>query len=159
MKVPIALLVFLVTMSLTAHSYHETKQAISESPEGKVSVAFPSGRKIQAELALTPDERARGLMFRDSLAADRGMLFVFPVADFHGFWMKNCRFPIDIIWLSPEKKVVHIETAVPPCKKDPCPSYGPMRKAKYVLEVVADFTRRERLRLGDSLDFDIDTAQ
>jgi uncharacterized membrane protein (UPF0127 family) len=159
MKVPIAFLVFLATLSLPAHPYHEAKQATSVGPDGKVSVAFPSGRKIQAELAVTPDERARGLMFRESLAADRGMLFVFPVADFHGFWMKNCRFPIDIIWLSPEKKVVHIEKTVPPCKKDPCPSYGPMRKAKYVLEVVADFTGREKLRLGDSLDFDVDTGQ
>ena len=43
---------------------------------------------------------------------------------------------------------------MPPCKEDPCPSYGPMRKAKYVVEVVANFSRDEKLRLGDAIDFD-----
>ena len=119
------------------------------------AVTFPSGTVIQAELALSPDERARGLMFRESLDSDRGMLFVFPEAAFHGFWMKNCRFPIDIIWLSAEKKIVHIERAVPPCKEDPCPTYGPLRRAQYVIEVVADFSRREELRLGDSIEFEL----
>ena len=121
----------------------------------ELAVGFPSGTTIQAELAVTPEQRARGLMFRDSLDADRGMLFVFPELAFHGFWMKNCRFPIDIIWLSAEKKIVHIERAVPPCKEDPCPTYGSLRKAKYVIEVVAEFSRREELRLGDLIEFEL----
>ncbi len=120
----------------------------------ETTLGFPSGRQVQAELAVSEEQRARGLMFRDSLDSGRGMLFVFPQSDFHVFWMKNCQFPIDILWLSPEKKIVHIERAVPPCKEDPCPSYGPMRKAKYVVEVVANFSRDEKLRLGDAIDFD-----
>ncbi len=119
----------------------------------ETTLGFPSGRQVQGELAVTAEQRARGLMFRDSLDSGRGMLFVFPQSDFHAFWMKNCQFPIDIIWLSPEKKIVHIERAVPPCKEDPCPSYGPMRKAKYVVEVVANFSRDEKLQLGDIVDF------
>ena len=120
----------------------------------ETTLGFPSGRQVQAELAVTSDQRARGLMFRDSLDSGRGMLFVFPQSDFHAFWMKNCQFPIDIIWLSPEKKIVHIERAVPPCKEDPCPSYGPMRKAKYVVEVVANFSKEEKLQLGDRVEFE-----
>jgi len=120
-----------------------------------IPIGFPSGRKIQAELAITPEKRARGLMFRESLDADRGMLFVFPEAAFHDFWMKNCRFPIDMIWLSTEKRIVHIERAVPPCQEDPCPTYGPFRKAQYVLEVVADFSLQEELRLGDLIEFEL----
>ena len=119
----------------------------------ETEVGFPSGHQIQAELAVTAEHRAQGLMFRDSLDPDRGMLFVFPQSDFHAFWMKNCRFPIDIIWLSSAKKIVHIERVVPPCKVEPCPTYGPMRKAKYVLEVVADFSKKEKLQLGDTLEF------
>ena len=119
------------------------------------AVGFPSGTTIQAELALTPEQRARGLMFRDTLDPDRGMLFVFPEPAFHGFWMKNCRFPIDIIWLSAEKRIVHIERAVPPCEEDPCPTYGSLRKAQYVIEVVAEFSRREELRLGDLIEFEL----
>jgi len=121
----------------------------------ELTVQFPSGTAIRAELAATAEQRARGLMFRDSLDADRGMLFVFPQPSFHDFWMKNCRFPIDIIWLSAEKKIVHIERAVPPCKEDPCPTYGSLRRALYVIEVVADFSRREELRLGDPIEFEL----
>ena len=128
-------------------------QAAQEKLE-ETTLGFPSGRQVQAELAVTAEQRARGLMFRDSLDSGRGMLFVFPQSDFHAFWMKNCRFPIDIIWLSQEKKIVHIERAVPPCKEDPCPSYGPMRKAKYVVEVVANFSRDEKLQLGDHVEFE-----
>ncbi len=127
-------------------------QAAQEKLE-ETTLGFPSGRQVQAELAVTSDQRARGLMFRDSLDPGRGMLFVFPQSEFHAFWMKNCRFPIDIIWLSAEKKIVHIERAVPPCQEDPCPSYGPIRKAKYVVEVVANFSREEKLQLGDAVDF------
>ena len=121
----------------------------------ETAVRFPSGTTIQAELALTPDQRASGLMFRDSLEANRGMLFVFPEPAFHDFWMKNCRFLIDIIWLSAEKRIVHIERAVPPCKEDPCPTYGSLRKALYVIEVVAEFSSREKLRLGDPIQFEL----
>ncbi len=129
-------------------------QAAQEKLE-ETMLGFPSGRQVQAELAVTSDQRARGLMFRDSLDSSRGMLFVFPQADFHAFWMKNCRFPIDIIWLSAKKRIVHIERAVPPCQEDPCPSYGPMRKAKYVVEVVANFSKDEKLQLADSLQFEV----
>lgn len=121
----------------------------------EATIRFPSGTTIQAELALTPDQRAKGLMFRDSLEANRGMLFVFPEPSFHDFWMKNCRFPIDMIWLSSEKKIVHIERAVPPCKEDPCPSYGSFRRAQYVIEVVAEFSRQEKLKVGDTIQFEL----
>ncbi|MGH9462354.1 MAG: DUF192 domain-containing protein, partial [Vicinamibacteria bacterium] len=89
------------------------------------------------------------------LPANRGMLFVFPEPSFHDFWMKNCRFPIDIIWLSAEKRIVHIERAVPPCNEDPCPTYGSLRKAQYVIEVVAELSSREKLRLGDPIQFEL----
>ena len=131
---------------------------MQDGPQPQLELApvqFPSGTTIHAELALTADQRAQGLMFRESLAPDRGMLFVFPEPSFHDFWMKNCRFPIDMIWLSADKKIVHIERAVPPCKADPCPSYGSLRRALYVIEVVADFSSRENLRLGDVIQFDL----
>ena len=141
--------VALVTSLLSLHGL------LAQEKLEETALGFPAGRQVQAELAVTAEQRARGLMFRDSLDPDRGMLFVFPQLDFHAFWMKNCRFPIDIIWLSPEKKIVHIERVVPSCKEDPCPSYGPMRKAKYVVELVANFSKDEKLQLGDTLQFEI----
>jgi uncharacterized protein len=73
--------------------------------------------------------------------------------DFHGIWMKNCKFPIDIVWLDEQKKVVHVAEGVPPCKADPCPVYEPMRKAAFVVEMNARQAREEKVALGASLDF------
>jgi uncharacterized membrane protein (UPF0127 family) len=67
--------------------------------------------------------------------------------------MKNCKFPIDVVWLDEERKVVHVAPAVPPCKADPCPVYEPLRRALYVVEMNAGRARREKVGLGALLDF------
>ena len=113
-----------------------------------VPLTLPSGKVLQAEVMVEDEDRAMGLMFRPSLPLDRGMIFVFETADFHGIWMKNCRFPIDILWLDEEKKVVHVAESVPPCKADPCPVYNPMRRASYVIELNAGQARREKAVVG-----------
>jgi uncharacterized membrane protein (UPF0127 family) len=105
---------------------------------------------------LTPEEKALGLMFRPSLPADRALLFVNQRIDFHAIWMKNCRFPIDIVWLDDERRVVHVAEDVPPCRRDPCPSYAPMRKALYFIEMNAGVARREGLTIGTPLIFSLD---
>jgi uncharacterized protein len=94
-------------------------------------------------------------MFRPELQLDRGLLFVFDESDFHGFWMKNCRFPIDMVWLDDMRRVVHVAEGVPPCAKEPCPVYQPMRKAVYVVEVNAGQARREKAAVGAELKFDL----
>ena len=96
-----------------------------------------------------------GLMFRPSLPAERGMLFLFDDVGFHGIWMKNCKFPIDIVWLDEAKRVVHLEEAVPPCREEPCRVYTPLRKASYVLELNAGQARREKATLGALLSFEL----
>lgn len=95
-------------------------------------------------------------MFRPSLPADRVLLFVLDAPGFHSFWMKNCRFPIDIVWLDEERRVVHVAESVPPCRRDPCPSYAPMRKALFVVEMNAGLARREGLTIGAPLVFTLD---
>lgn len=89
---------------------------------------------FQIELAITPEERWRWLMFRENLAENAGMLFVFEKEDFYSFWMKNTLIPLDMIWLDENLKIVDILSAEP-CKTENCPSYIPRGKAKYVLEV------------------------
>jgi uncharacterized membrane protein (UPF0127 family) len=118
-----------------------------------VPVVFPGGTKIQAELADTDAKRRLGLMFRESLAPDRGMLFVYQRPGIYPFWMKNCRFPIDILWLAPDKRVVRIIERVPPCPADPCPRYDPRVEALYVIEVSAGFAQREGLKSGAKITF------
>ena len=118
-------------------------------------LVLPSGKTLEAELMIDPDQRARGLMFRDALPEDRVLLFVFDTLSFHGIWMKNCRFPIDILWLDEDARIVHIEAGVPPCRRDPCPAYQPMRKGLYVVEMVSGKAAREQLSVGDQLSFQL----
>jgi len=128
---------------------------VAASAAEVVPLTLPSGRVLQAEVMVKDEDRAMGLMFRPSLPLDRGMIFVFETADFHGIWMKNCRFPIDILWLDEEKTVVHVAESVPPCKGDPCPVYNPMRRASYVIELNAGQARREKAVVGAKVRFDL----
>jgi len=120
-----------------------------------VPLTLPSGKVLQVEVMVSDEDRQMGLMFRPSLPADRGMLFVFGELGFHGIWMKNCRFPIDIVWLDEEKKVVDVKEGAPPCKADPCPVYQPMRRASWVIEMNAGQARREKLVRGAPVSFEL----
>ena len=117
-----------------------------------VTVVISENLKVEAELAYTDETRMRGLMFREFLAPDAGMLFVFPVSEPQGFWMKNTKIALDLIWLNERKEIVYFVTANP-CKKDPCETYQPMQKAKYVLEVNAGFVKKHGLGLGMQMEF------
>jgi uncharacterized membrane protein (UPF0127 family) len=116
-------------------------------------VQLPSGTKITAEVADTPSKRVLGLMFRDTLPDHHGMLFIFENPDFHGIWMKNCRIPLDILWLDQDRRVIHKEENVPPCQTDPCHTYYPLQKALYVLELNAGLITKEKIRLGAQIQF------
>jgi hypothetical protein len=120
-----------------------------------VPLTLPSGKVLQAEVMVSDEDRAMGLMFRPSLPLDRGMIFLFETADFHGIWMKNCKFPIDIVWLDEAKRIVHVAESVPPCKADPCPVYTPLRKAVRVIELNAGQARREGAVVGAAVRFDL----
>lgn len=122
-------------------------------PEKFVKVFLPDGRAVTAELAVSDEERARGLMFRKTLRHDQGMLFVFQEEDVHSFWMKDTWIPLDMLWLDRTKRVVYIEADVPPCREDPCPSYGPLIPACYVLELRAGGAAEYGIKLGDRLQF------
>jgi uncharacterized membrane protein (UPF0127 family) len=103
------------------------------------------------DVARTDEARMKGLMFRSGLDRGKGMLFVFDVEDVHTFWMKNMFFPIDIIWLDRDKRVVHIASDVPSCSNAPCPVYTPSVSALYVLEVPAGDAARHGIQPGDIL--------
>jgi hypothetical protein len=128
-------------------------RAVAAEEKASVRIYFPNGEFVLAELALSGEQRAKGLMFRDSMAADRGMLFLFEEEAIHSFWMKNVKFPIDILWLDREKMVVHLAKRVPPCRKDPCPTYSPVRSSLYVLELRAGRSDELGIRPGDRLEF------
>ncbi len=114
-------------------------------------VVFPDATRVSVEIAQSETERQRGLMFRKSLDATAGMIFVFEEADIHAFWMKNTLISLDMLWLDRSGTVVWIAEHVPPCKADPCQSYAPGAMATYVLEVNAGFAKKHGVKLGDVL--------
>jgi len=118
------------------------------------SIRFESHR-FSVELATTPEQRARGLMFREHLDPDRGMLFIFEEEGVYPFWMKNTLIPLDIIWIDKNRTVVFISNNTPPCEQEPCRTINPRKKAKYVLEVCGGTADRIGLIVGDKLAFDL----
>ncbi|TRZ88104.1 DUF192 domain-containing protein [bacterium] len=118
-----------------------------------IKVFFPGGQAVTAELAVTDEERARGLMFRDKVLPEQGMLFVFEEEDLHSFWMKNTLVPLDMLWLGRDRRIIHIARNVPPCAAEPCPSYGPEIPALFVLELKAGQADVLGLKLQDRLEF------
>ena len=101
-------------------------------------VTLASGRRITAETMRTEADMARGMMFRDALPKDRGMLFVHAVEGMYPYWMFNCRVPLDIIWMNKNRQVVEISFNTKPCTSSnpaDCPSYGGNQPAQYVLEL------------------------
>ncbi|MBX3238124.1 MAG: DUF192 domain-containing protein [Nitrospiraceae bacterium] len=150
MRIRFSILGVIVTLMLASLSP-------AEEPETLIAVKTPKGATISAELADTPMKRAKGLMFREHLADDRGMLFTFGDAQPHTFWMKNTKIPLDIIWMDDRKKIVHIEHNVPICtyQDDSCPQYRPNIGALYVLELGSGRAEALELQRGMRLDFKV----
>lgn len=97
-------------------------------------------------------------MFRESVGPEEGMLFIFEGTGYHGMWMKNCRVPLDIIWLDDSYRVVAIAAEQSPCAPgDPCPPVSPMMPATFVIEVAGGRAEAENLRYGDRITILSDT--
>jgi uncharacterized protein len=118
-----------------------------------IQIFLPDETEITAELAITDLERQLGLMYRETMLEDQGMLFVFSEEGYHSFWMKNMNFAIDILWLDKEKRIVHIEKRIPPCQTRDCPSYAPDLPAMYVLELKAGMADCHNLKKQQRIDF------
>ncbi|MDO8601220.1 MAG: DUF192 domain-containing protein [bacterium] len=103
---------------------------------------------FRVELALTAEERESGLMFRESLAPDNGMLFIFQEEGEYPFWMKDTLIPLDIIWLDKDGKVVFMAKNMEPCQTNLCLPIDPDKKAKYVLEVNGGVADKIGLDIG-----------
>lgn len=121
------------------------------APEWAVAV-FPSGAEFTLEIAADDATRRRGYMFRERVGPAEGMLFIFDTSARHGIWMRNCKVPLDIVWLDESLRVVDIHADFQPCPAEgECPARQPIGLARYVLEVAGGTTEREGLQRGDSL--------
>jgi uncharacterized protein len=110
---------------------------------------------IPVELARSSTEMQKGLSGRESLPTNSGMLFIFPRLDFYHFWMPDMHFPIDIIWLDQNKKIIDISSNIPNNfdPKNPV-IYQPKQPAQYVLEVNAGFAQNHQINIGDLVVFE-----
>jgi uncharacterized membrane protein (UPF0127 family) len=114
------------------------------------------GQKFTVELADTQEKQALGLMFRDSMPGDHGMIFLFPVEAMRSFWMKNTRIPLDIFYFDQDLKLVSVSENTPPCRSQRCPSYPSSGPAKYVLELNAGKAAELGVQAGDVLELHLD---
>jgi len=112
---------------------------------------FPSGAVYRLEVARTPEEHAQGLMFRESLPPQTGMIFSYPDNAPHRFWMKNTMIPLDMIWMDEAGEVLFVSENTPPCLADPCPSYGPDLPSVMVIEIAGGMAKKEKVRVGASI--------
>lgn len=118
-------------------------------------VTLPAGQKISAEVMMLDIDMARGMMFRDSLAPDRGMLFFHAQPGNYAYWMYQVRIPLDIIWMDANRRIVEISANTPPCKTkaSECPSYGGKATAQYVLELAGGMAAKYGLQQGELIRF------
>lgn len=110
-------------------------------------------RVIRLEVAETPQQQAIGLMARETLPDDRGMLFPFDPPRPARFWMKNVLFPLDMVFVQ-GGEIIDIAADVPPCEATPCPTYGPANQPlDYVLELRGGLAAELGVEVGDSIEF------
>lgn len=113
-----------------------------------------AGTRYQVEVADDEEERRMGLMFRESLPEDHGMIFVHPQTQRMAYWMKNTKVPLDILYFDKERRLVSQQRDVPPCALgDGCPSYPSTGAALYVLELNAGQAAKLGLKDGASITF------
>lgn len=105
---------------------------------------------FSVEIADTPDSRARGLSYRESLGADNGMLFIFEAPASYGFWMKGMKFPLDMVWIVSDSIVGFSENA-PPASGFVPKIYFPPEPVDKVLELNAGSVKKHQLRIGDKI--------
>jgi len=114
------------------------------------------GKRFSVEIADTQQKQTLGLMFRDSMPADQGMIFIFPTESPRSFWMKNTRIPLDIMYFDTDLMMVHISADTPPCRVNRCPSYPSIAPAKYVLELNAGMAAKLGVGPGSRLTLKLD---
>jgi YVTN family beta-propeller protein len=107
--------------------------------------------RVFVEVPDDQEEFMRGLMFRQHLPWNAGMLFAFNDEYPRTFWMKNTLIPLDMIFVDSDSKIVDIIENVPPCKLDECPTYPSKEPAQHVLEVNAGFVQDKGVKIGDHL--------
>ena len=127
----------LLLVTLAAGCGERGPLAVIQAPGGAVAVSL--------EVAGTPAERERGLMYRGALADGHGMLFIFDQDEDHTFWMKNTLIPLDMLFIARAGTVVGVHANATPLSTA---SISVGRPSRYVLEVPGGYTARHEIGAG-----------
>lgn len=162
------LLVLLFLLILGYGAYYVYTEYFKPEPSQPTVLKTTSNVQIgdaiyQVELADTDNERSQGLSGRESLGANRGMLFIFDTKDLYAFWMKDMLFPIDIVWIE-DAKIVDLTENVPvPVTATYLPKYQPKSPVDKVLELEAGEIKKQGFTVGQQVTITIfqfqDSAQ
>ncbi len=155
------LLPFVNNVGDTVEDLGETKDFMNDLTENGCAedsidlVVYSGNREIGvcAEEARIPEERRDGLMYRESLCDQCGMLFFYESDTQGGFWMKNCEISLDIVFIDSDGKIVDIKENFEPCDTSPCPTYTPKSEYRYALEVNGGWVEENAVSKGDSVEW------
>lgn len=147
---PAAGAILLTTLSISCGS-----AGSSYSDLHSQDVTLPGGGTIHVETMISQMDMMRGMMFRTSLASDRGMLYVHKEPGLYNYWTYQYEIPLDMIWMDSDHRIVEIIENVQPChsKASECPHYGGTKVARYHLELAAGMARKYGLQVGQRLEF------
>lgn len=142
-------------LNLSTNNKQETTEEQSQKDNQKF-VKIEGKAQVVVEIADTENERSQGLTIKDSLTENQGMLFVFESQNIKPtFWMKDMKFPIDIIWIDDgevSEITENVPTALPETPEYKIPRYTSSETVDYVLEVQAGFAKRHDIQVGDSVE-------
>ena len=149
-----AVALLILTFGTLAY-YSGNLEQFSLSPsQSKLTEVIIKNTRLKVEIADTIEKRKRGLGGKERLDEGTGMLFLFPKPDYYNFWIKDMKFPIDIIWLKDSLVIDITRNAYPPAeqKDSDLPVYTPTLAADSVLEVNAGFSDSNGIMIGDTLE-------
>lgn len=156
-----AIIIFIISSSqLYAFNLQSNNNTSSNDadffPNYEKTTISINGFNISMAIASTDEQRIRGLSGVEMMNENEGMLFLFDRPSKQGFWMNKMNFPIDIIWLDSNNKVVHIEKQLEPCKLFlACPVYNPQVDSIYVIELRSGFADDHSIKNDMIINFDV----
>jgi uncharacterized membrane protein (UPF0127 family) len=131
------------------HQLGWAQDALATFKHGELSIAGPSGtHKFSVELAVDEAQREQGLMFRQSMPADAGMLFIYDTSRPIAMWMKNTVIPLDMLFIAADGRVINIRERAVPYSLEAIPSDGPVKAA---LELNGGTVSRLGIKPGDKV--------
>lgn len=142
MKLLLAFILLIAACTITGEEYSTATVTVTNSQQDEFTFIV--------EVPLTQEGFAQGLMFRESLDDNKGMLFAFDSSSPKSFWMKNTLIPLDIIFIDENFVIKRIHHAVP-CVEEPCPRYISGVPVQYVLELQGNLTIENNIKEGNAL--------